>query len=374
MSKIANGGTLRGQIPTTFGADGMSAYEIAVSEGYEGTVDEWLESLRGDGAAYELTEEDKDELVQSVLEELPVYDEDSHQIIVRENGTTKLATAGTWCERDLEIVTNVSGGGGGGGAPLLQDKSAIPKEERQIFYADAGYDAINKFTVEPIPAGYVRPSGTLTITANGGYYIGPYESATVSVPIPDGYIIPSGTAQITSNGTHNVRQYESAEVNVPIPDGYIKPSGTIEITESGTYDVTDKASAVVNVSGGGNLVEYSGSAQCGNGIAVGETRTFTINVGAEIPEKYHFYAMNWVVATGENNRVLQIMRSSDGSCRVLKIMSNNNGATTYYKISLFDIDSNCVSVSADRRSITYTPPSGTTWTSGTWNWTLIAEG
>lgn len=349
MSKIANGGTLHGQIPTTFGADGMSAYEIAVSEGYEGTVDEWLESLRGDGAAYELTEEDKDELVQSVLEELPVYDEDSHQIIVRENGTTKLATAGTWCERDLEIVTNVSGGGGGGGAPLLQDKSAIPKEERQIFYADAGYDAINKFTVEPIPAGYVRPSGTLTITANGGYYIGPYESATVNVPIPDGYIIPSGTAQITSNGTHNIKQYENVSVSVPIPDGYIKPSGTIEITESGTYDVTDKASAVVNVSGGGNLVDYSGSYVSSGGSSM------TINVGVEITEKFFFYAVS-------KTATLAFTHSWDGTNYVYASVMGQAPTKT--------VNQSAIAVSSDRKSIII----NYNVSSGSYEWVLVVEG
>lgn len=30
------------------GADGKSAYEIAVEQGFEGSVDEWLESLKGE--------------------------------------------------------------------------------------------------------------------------------------------------------------------------------------------------------------------------------------------------------------------------------------------------------------------------------------
>lgn len=264
----------------------------------------------------------------------------SHEINIRKNGVYILPTKGKYCDRDTALNVRISGGGGGTVAPVLQDKSATPTKSKQTFTADAGFDGIGTFTVEPIP---------------------------------EEYIIPNGTKEITTNGTHDVTDKASVSVNVPIPDGYIKPSGTIKITESGTYDVTDKASAVVNVSGG-NLVEYSGTTFCGTGIAVGETGTFTINVGVEIPEKYHFYAMSWVVYTGVDNRVPQIMRSSDGSCRLLKIVANNNGTTTYYNISTVEADSNCISVSADRRSITYTPPSGTTWTGGNWNWTLIAEG
>jgi hypothetical protein len=294
----------------------------------------------------------------------------------------------------------------------LQQKEVTPTKETQHIKADEDYGALSEVTVKPIPDEYIVPSGNQSITENGAYDVTNKASVTVRVvdgdyvpilqdksatptetqqkfsadddydgigtftvePIPSEYIIPSGTKSITSNGTHNIKQYKNVSVSVPIPDGYIKPSGTIEITESGTYDVTDKASAVVNVPSGGNLVEYSGSTWCGTAIANGETGTFTINVGVEIPEKYHFYAMSWIVATGVDNRVPQIMRSSDGSCRVLKIVANNNGTTTYYNIGLFDVDSNCVSVSADRRSITYTPPSGTTWTGGTWIWTLIAEG
>lgn len=368
MSKIANGGTLRGQIPTTFGADGMSAYEIAVSEGYEGTVDEWLESLRGDGAAYELTEEDKDELVQSVLEELPVYDEDSHQIIVRENGTTKLATAGTWCERDLEIVTNVSGGGGGGGAPLLQDKSATPTKEKQTFTADGGFDGIGVFTVDPIPDQYIIPSGSKGITENGTHDVTDIASVSVNVPIPDGYIKPSGTAQITSNGTHNIKQYESATVNVPIPDGYIKPSGSLEITENGEHDVTNYAKAVVNVaSSGGNIVAYTGTATIGT---TGNVATFTIYPGVEIAEKFFFVARcnstDTSASSYETMTIYQFKHYSDGTNEVE--YGSISGLPTTAVLA------DAITVADDRRSITInatnSPSPNKIIRTGAWNWAL----
>lgn len=61
------------------GADGKSAYEIAVDNGFEGTEQEWLESLKGEdgytpkkGIDY-FTEEDKAEIVEDVIESLPDF-------------------------------------------------------------------------------------------------------------------------------------------------------------------------------------------------------------------------------------------------------------------------------------------------------------
>jgi hypothetical protein len=64
------------------GADGKSAYEIAVENGFKGTEQEWLESLEGKdgkdgytplkGIDY-FTEADKAEMVSAVIAQLPVY-------------------------------------------------------------------------------------------------------------------------------------------------------------------------------------------------------------------------------------------------------------------------------------------------------------
>lgn len=45
---IKNEMTIKGKISTVIGADGRSAYELAVLKGFDGTLDEWLESLNGD--------------------------------------------------------------------------------------------------------------------------------------------------------------------------------------------------------------------------------------------------------------------------------------------------------------------------------------
>ena len=59
------------------GTDGKSAYEIALEHGFEGTEEEWLESLKGEpghtpekGVDY-FTEEDKAEMVEAVIAALP---------------------------------------------------------------------------------------------------------------------------------------------------------------------------------------------------------------------------------------------------------------------------------------------------------------
>lgn len=106
---------------------------------------------------------------------------------------------------------------------VLQSKTVTPSETVQEVTADAGYTALEKVMVNPIPAEY---------------------------------IVPSGAKSITENGEHDVKAYEKAMVNVPIPDGYIQPSGTKEITENGTHDVTEYASVAVNVAGGGETQAY----------------------------------------------------------------------------------------------------------------------
>ena len=44
---IATTGTMTGNLGTVFGKDGKSAYEVAVKNGYEGTEEAWLWSLKG---------------------------------------------------------------------------------------------------------------------------------------------------------------------------------------------------------------------------------------------------------------------------------------------------------------------------------------
>lgn len=138
-----------------------------------------------------------------------------HNITVEGGTSVRLPTAGKYCDRDIIVTAE-------GGTPTPSQKKTI--------------DIVKNGTVEVLPDdGYVLSK----VTAN------------VNVPIPSGYIKPSGTKNISANGTHNVKEYENVSVDVPIPDGYIKPSGVLEVTENGIHDVSVYQQVNVNVAASG---------------------------------------------------------------------------------------------------------------------------
>ena len=80
---------------------------------------------------------------------------------------------------------------------------------------------------------------TVDITKNGTTEIAPDDgfvlsgvTARVNVPIPDGYIVPSGTKEIFANGTYDVTDKKSVVVSVPEREIVLQNK---EITENGTY-------------------------------------------------------------------------------------------------------------------------------------------
>lgn len=48
VGTIATKGTMRGSLNVVYGKDGESAYELALLNGFEGTEEEWLASLKGE--------------------------------------------------------------------------------------------------------------------------------------------------------------------------------------------------------------------------------------------------------------------------------------------------------------------------------------
>ena len=86
------------------GKDGMSAYELALQEGFVGTLDDWLNSLKGDpGPAYTLTAIDKAAITASVkteidpeLEELKESIEDLPDSYSKEESDNKYQPKGSY--------------------------------------------------------------------------------------------------------------------------------------------------------------------------------------------------------------------------------------------------------------------------------------
>lgn len=153
------------------------------------------------------------------------------QINIGANGTTTLATAGKYCDRNIDVNVAVPASG-------------ITPTGTKTITANGEHDVTNfaKANVNvPVPSGYIKPSGTASITTNGTHDVTSYASASVNVPVG---VFPSGTKSITTNGTHDVTNYASASVNVPVG---VFPSGTKTITENGTVDVTNFASVLVNI-------------------------------------------------------------------------------------------------------------------------------
>ena len=106
-------------------------------------------------------------------------------------------------------------------------------------------------TVEPVIE-------ELTVTENGTYTaptgVDGYSPIKVNVPIPDGYIKPSGTLNIDANGTYNVTNKASVVVAV---EGGAPATG---VCESLTFNVSDgiEIAAIFYSQGGSYAVEYVG--------------------------------------------------------------------------------------------------------------------
>ncbi len=147
--------------------------------------------------------------------------------------------------RELEGISSVT-------ADIVTEPNLQYKyiTENGSHYPDEGYDGLSDVYVNvPVPDGYLKPSGSYHIGANGTFNIAKYENVEVNIR-------NSGTRYIYENGTHYVDGYQYAEVQVDIPYGYVKPEGTLEITENGTYDVTNLKTITVRTPTPGALVKY----------------------------------------------------------------------------------------------------------------------
>lgn len=112
---------------------------------------------------------------------------------------------------------------GADGEPIIgtnpYEKNATDAEvEEQARLIGLIASALEGKAIEGGGTGGVVPSGELDIDENGWYDVATYASVDVHVGIPDGYIKPSGTLTITENKDNiDVAQY--AKVSVKVPTG-----------------------------------------------------------------------------------------------------------------------------------------------------------
>lgn len=84
------------------------------------------------------------------------------------------------------------------GDQTLQTKTVTPDETTQDITADAGYTALKKVVVNPIPPQYIVPTGNYAITSNGNN-IDIAQYATVSVNVPGGGGVSTDTKTVTAS-------------------------------------------------------------------------------------------------------------------------------------------------------------------------------
>ena len=177
-------------------------------------------------------------------------------INVTKSAGVVLKTQGKYCDKDITVV------------PTLEEKSVTPTESAQEIVPSDGNCGISKVNVGAVQTETKTITPTTsqqTFTPASGKYFkqvicqaiqayqgtatptqseqtinptsGKFFSSFKVGAIPSDYVKPSGTLQITANGTKDVTNYKNVNVNVE-PNLEQK---TVTITENGTTEVTPTA-------------------------------------------------------------------------------------------------------------------------------------
>lgn len=201
-------------------------------------------------------------------------------INVTKSAGVVLKTQGKYCAEDITVV------------PVLEEKSVTPTESAQEIVPSEGKCGISKVNVGAVQTetkSVTPTTSAQTVTPTSGKYLksvsvgaiqayqgtatptkseqtinptsGKYFSSFKVAAIPSDYVKPSGTLQITANGTKDVTNYKNVNVNVA-PDLEQK---TVTITENGTTEVTpttgkngmSKVTVTTNVPSSGGVEEVA---------------------------------------------------------------------------------------------------------------------
>ena len=193
------------------GKNGASAYEIAVKNGFQGSEDAWLDSLKGD--PYTLTEDDKAQIVAQVIETLggePIfgYVDEENNIIVQGN----LADGTYTVKYEMADGSTVSIGN------LVLDTN--------VYYSVT--KNLTNCTLDNSATQVVEGSSySATITANSGY-----ELSSVSVTM-------GGSAVNVSGGVINIASVTGDIVITAVAEEVVVPSEPKNFAEYNADNTSD---------------------------------------------------------------------------------------------------------------------------------------
>lgn len=101
----------------------------------------------------------------------------------------------------------------------LQEKGAVPQEERQVLTADKGYDGLSTVTVEPIPNGFADVTG---VTAAPEHVLAGKRFVDAAGAAKEGVMADNGAVALLLDGL--------IEPAATIPAGYHNGQGKVTLT------------------------------------------------------------------------------------------------------------------------------------------------
>ena len=148
----------------------------------------------------------------------------------------------------------------------------------------------------------------LEVTENGRYVapdgVSGYSPVVVNVPIPDGYIKPSGTKDIIANGEYDVTDKANVVVSVPDRDIILQD---IEVTENGSYSAAEGYDGIgtvnVNVAASGgdpnlpagysrvDYIQFTGEQTIDTGIICNQETKLQVMFTRELSTQHYLYGV-----------------------------------------------------------------------------------
>ncbi len=269
--------------------DGKSAYELAVEHGFEGTEEEWLDSLQGED--YTPTDADKNEIVQMAVSLLPVYDgsytddkENDGDYYNKDEVEDLIEAAIAYVPIDITAIeNNVSTVEMGRTVEAVTISWAINKEPASQTVNGEAVDVSarskeitgtftenTKFTVAVVDEKKATDSASTSITFLNGVYYGVLDTGT-DISDPSAVIL-SLTRKLQSSKaiSFTVTAGDSESIVYALPTRYGTPSfavggfeggfsnvGTVDFTNASGYTESYDIWASDNVGLGSTTVKVS---------------------------------------------------------------------------------------------------------------------